>query len=160
MVSHRSVGLLSEVIHVEDDNQKRSEQVAVPVLEVAPSVTTPAMDAPPTEMMPSTETALIAAEPTGAGLGMPNESLVVPGPSTVQFDAQRLPEDQVGAAKRAMVQAQLMAGDAKRAYDSIASVYKRSLELRDDIRVSGLVSICFPLVTHWVFKPHTRIPNV
>ena len=43
------------------------------------------------------------------------------------------------------------------AYDSIASVYKRSLELRDDIRVSGLVSIYFPLVTHWVFEQCTRI---
>lgn len=134
---------------MEEDNQKRSEQAAVPVLEAVPSVTTPAMDAPPTETMSSTETALIAAEPTGAGLGMPKESLVVPGPSTVQYDAQRLPEDQVGAAKGSMVHAELMAGDAKRAYDSIASVYKRSLELRDDIRVSGLVSIllspCNPL---------------
>ncbi|KAI4973091.1 hypothetical protein ZWY2020_028799 [Hordeum vulgare] len=67
-----------EVIHVEEDDQKRSEQAATPVLEAVPSVTTPAMDAPPTEMMPSTDTALIIAEPTGAGLGMPKESLVVP----------------------------------------------------------------------------------
>ena len=56
-----------------------------------------------------------------------------------------------------MVQAELMAGDAKRAYDSIASVYKRSLELRDNIRVSGLVSIYFPLVTQWVFEQCTWI---
>ncbi|KAI5008326.1 hypothetical protein ZWY2020_009374 [Hordeum vulgare] len=74
------------------------------------------------------------SEPTGAGLGMPKESPMMPGPSTVQYNVQRLPEDQVGAAKGAMVQAELMAGEAKRAYDSIASVYKRSLELRDDIR--------------------------
>ncbi|KAI5005345.1 hypothetical protein ZWY2020_032588 [Hordeum vulgare] len=123
-----------EVIHVEDDDQKRSEQAAAPVIEAVPSVTTPAMEAPPTETMSSTDTALIVAEPTGAGLGMPKESLEVPGPSTVEYDARRLLEDQVGAAKEAMVQAELMAGDAKRAYDSIASVYKRSLELRDDIR--------------------------
>ncbi|KAI5013211.1 hypothetical protein ZWY2020_028165 [Hordeum vulgare] len=123
-----------EVIHVEEDDQKRSEQATLPVLEAVPPVTTSAMDAPPTETMPSTETALIAAEPTGAGLGMRKESLVVPNPSTVEYDAQRLPEDQVGAAKGAMVQAELMAGDAKRAYESIASVYKRSLELRDNIR--------------------------
>ena len=44
-----------------------------------------------------------------------------------------------------------MAGEAKRAYDSVASLYQRSLELRDDIRVSGLVSIYFSLVTQWVF---------
>ena len=74
----------------------------------------------------------------------------MPGPSNVEFNVQRLPEDQVGAAKGAMVQAELMAGEAKKAYDSIASLYQRSLELRDDIRVSGLVSIYFSLVTHWV----------
>lgn len=115
VVSRRSVGFPLEVIPVEEDDQKRSEQAAVPVLEAVPSVTTPAMDAPAAETMPSTEMALIAAEPTGAGLGMPKEYLVVPGPSTVQYDVQRLPEDQVGAAKAAMVQVELMAGDAKRA---------------------------------------------
>ena len=57
----------------------------------------------------------------------------------------------MGAAKGAMVQVELMVDDAKGAYDSIASLYKKSLELRDDIRVSGLVSIYFSLVTHWVF---------
>ncbi|KAI4987173.1 hypothetical protein ZWY2020_019973 [Hordeum vulgare] len=123
-----------EVIHVEEDNQKRFEQAAAPVLEAVPSVTTPAKDASPTETMPSTDTALIVAEPTGAGLGMPKESLVVPmhRPSIRPWG---LPEDQVGSAKGAMVQAELMAGDAKRAYDTIASMYKRSLELREDIRI-------------------------
>ncbi|KAI4995704.1 hypothetical protein ZWY2020_037752 [Hordeum vulgare] len=48
---------------------------------------------------------------------------------------QRLPEEQVGAAKGAMVKAELMAGEAKRVYDSVAALYQRSLELRDDIRV-------------------------
>ena len=51
-----------------------------------------------------------------------------------------------------MVQVELMVGDAKGAYDSIASLYQRSLELREDIRVRGLVSIYFSLVTHWVFS--------
>ena len=64
VVSRRSVGLPSEVIHLEEDDQKRSGQASVPVLEVVPSATAPAMDAQPTDMMPSIETALIAAEPT------------------------------------------------------------------------------------------------
>ncbi|KAI5022373.1 hypothetical protein ZWY2020_059103 [Hordeum vulgare] len=80
-----------------------------------------------------TEAGLVL-EPTGAGLGMPKEPPTMPGPSNVEYDVQRLPEDQVGAAKGAMVQAELMAGEAKKAYDSIASLYQRSLELRDDIR--------------------------
>ena len=110
------------------------------------------MDAPPTETISSTKAVPLAAEPTGAGLGMPKESSVVPGLSTVQYDARHLPEDQVGAAKEAMVQVELMVGDAKGAYDSIASLCNRILELRDDIRVSALVSVYFPLVTHWGFK--------
>ncbi|KAI5006515.1 hypothetical protein ZWY2020_033758 [Hordeum vulgare] len=85
VATSEQVGLPSEVIHLEEDDQKRSEQASVPVLEVAPSATAPAMDTPPTETMPSTETALITAEPTGAGLGMPKESLVAPGPSTVDL---------------------------------------------------------------------------
>ena len=139
------------MIHLEEDDQRGSGPTLAPVLEVVPSAAAPTMDAPPTETMPSTETAPLAAEPTGTGLGMPKESSVVPGPSTVQYDARHLPEDQVGAAKETMVQVELMVGDAKEAYDSIASLYKRSLELRDDIRVSALVSVYFPLVTHWGF---------
>ncbi|KAI5006365.1 hypothetical protein ZWY2020_033608 [Hordeum vulgare] len=78
--------------------------------------------------------ALVVAEPTGTGLGMPKEPPTMPGPSNVEFNIEHLPEDQVGAAKGAMVQAELMAGEAKKAYDSIASLYQCSLELRDDIR--------------------------
>ena len=80
MVSRRSVGFPSGVIYVEEGDQGRSEQAAVPVLEAVPSATTPTMDVLPAETI---ETALTTAEPTGAGLGMPKESLVVPGPSTV-----------------------------------------------------------------------------
>ncbi|KAI5006845.1 hypothetical protein ZWY2020_042057 [Hordeum vulgare] len=122
------------VIYVDEGDQGRSGQAAVPVLEAVPPVTALAADVPPTKAMPSTKTALVAAEPTGAGLGMPKKPPTMPGPSNVEYNVQRLPEDQVGAAKGAMMQAELMAGEAKKAYDSIASLYWRSLELRDDIR--------------------------
>ena len=46
---------------MDEGDQGRSEQAAVPVLEAVPPVTTLAMDTPPTETMPSTETALIVA---------------------------------------------------------------------------------------------------
>ena len=82
---------------MEDDNQGRSEQAAVPVLEAVPPVIALVADVPPTEAMPSTETALVAAGPTTAGLGMPKEPPTMPGPSTVEYNVQRLPEDQVGA---------------------------------------------------------------
>ena len=86
----------------------------MPVLEAVPPVTALAADVPPTEAMPSTEAALVAAEPTGASLGMPKEPPTMPGPSNVVYNVQHLPEDQVGAAKGAMVQAELMAGEAKK----------------------------------------------
>ncbi|KAI4997341.1 hypothetical protein ZWY2020_052683 [Hordeum vulgare] len=111
-------------------DQRGSGPALAPVLEVVPSAVAPTTAVLPTETMPPTETVPLAAEPTAAELGMPKESSAAPGPSTVQYDARHLPEDQVGAAKDAMVQVELMAGDAKGAYDSIASLYKRSLELR------------------------------
>ena len=133
-----------------EGGQEGPEPAAEPILEVVPLVAALAADVLPTEALPPIEPALVVEEPTGADLGMPQELPTMPGSSNVEFNIQRLPEEQVGAAKGAMVQAELMAGEAKRAYDSVASLYQRSLELRDDIRVSGLVSIYFSLVTHWV----------
>ena len=136
---------------MDEGDQGRAEQAAEPVLEAPPPVAALAADVLPTEALPQTEPVLVDEEPTGADLGMPQELPTIPGSSKAEFSIQRLPEEQVGAAKGAMVQAELMAGEAKRAYDSVAALYQWSLELRDDIRVSGLVSIYFSLVTHWVF---------
>ncbi|KAI4976691.1 hypothetical protein ZWY2020_050298 [Hordeum vulgare] len=130
----QQVGLPSEVIHLDDDDQRMSKPALAPVVGVIQPTENPAMSVPPTE------TVVFTAEPIGAQLGMPRELGIsrapstTPGPSTVQYDARRLPEDQVGAAKDAMVQVELMVGEAKGAYDSVASLYKKSLELRDDIR--------------------------
>uniref|UniRef100_A0A8I6WPL7 Uncharacterized protein n=1 Tax=Hordeum vulgare subsp. vulgare TaxID=112509 RepID=A0A8I6WPL7_HORVV len=121
-------------ICVDEGDQGRTEQAAEPVLEVAPPVAALAADVPPTEALSPTEPVLVVEVPTGTDLGMPQELPTMPGSSNVEFIIQRLPEEQVGAAKGAMVQAELMAGEAKRAYDSVASLYQQSLELRDDIR--------------------------
>ncbi|KAI5018814.1 hypothetical protein ZWY2020_043702 [Hordeum vulgare] len=71
----QQVGLPSEVIHLEEDDQKGSGPSLARVLEAVPSAAAPTMDAPPTETMPSTEVVPLTAELTGAGLGMPKESL-------------------------------------------------------------------------------------
>ena len=145
------------MIHLDDDDQRRSEPALAPVLGVIQPTANPAMSVLPTE------TVVFTAEPTGAELGMPRELGIprapsaTPGPSTVHYVARRIPEDQVGAAKDAMVQVELMVGEAKGAYDSVASLYKKSLELRDDIRVSALVSVYIPLGAHWGFQRDTRI---
>ncbi|KAI5018694.1 hypothetical protein ZWY2020_043582 [Hordeum vulgare] len=98
----QQVGLPSEVIHLDNDDQRRSEPVLAPVPGVIQPAAIPAMNVPPTE------TVDLMVEPTGAQLGMPREPSAMPGPSAVQYDARRLPEDQVGAAKDAMVQVELM----------------------------------------------------
>uniref|UniRef100_A0A8I6W8B2 Uncharacterized protein n=1 Tax=Hordeum vulgare subsp. vulgare TaxID=112509 RepID=A0A8I6W8B2_HORVV len=121
-------------ICVDEGDQGRTEQAMEPVLEAAPHVASPTADVPPTEALPPTEPTTVVEVPTGTDLGMPQELPTMAGSSNVEFNIQRLPEEQVGAAKGAMVQAELMAGEAKRAYDSVASLYQRSLELRDDIR--------------------------
>ncbi|KAI4980085.1 hypothetical protein ZWY2020_016838 [Hordeum vulgare] len=72
------VRLPPEVIHLEEDDQRGSGPTLALVLEVVPSAAAPTMDAPPTETMPSIEAVPLVAEPTGAGLGMPKESSVVP----------------------------------------------------------------------------------
>ncbi|KAI4983992.1 hypothetical protein ZWY2020_040782 [Hordeum vulgare] len=74
----QQVGLPSEVIHLEDNDQRGSGTALAPVLEVVPSAAAPTMNVPPTETMPPTETVPLVAEPTGAELGMPKESSVVP----------------------------------------------------------------------------------
>ena len=77
---------------MDEGDQGRPEQAAEPVLEAAPPVTARAV-VPPTKAMPPTEEALVAAEPTGTGLGMPKELPTMPGPSNVEFNIEHLPED-------------------------------------------------------------------
>ncbi|KAI4988673.1 hypothetical protein ZWY2020_035913 [Hordeum vulgare] len=84
----QQVGLPSEVIHLDDDDQRRSAPALAPVSGVTQPAANPVMNVPPTE------TVALTAEPTGAELGMPREPSAAPGPSTVQYDARRLPEDQ------------------------------------------------------------------
>ena len=155
---------LSGAICVNEGDQGRADRVVEPaqepvlepVLEAALPAAVPAANAPPTEMPPPTEVpppiepVPVGEELTGANLGMPHELPTIPGSSNAEFSIRRVPEEQVGAAKGAMIQAELMAGEAKRAYDSVAALYRQSLELRDNIRVSSLVSTHFSSVTHWV----------
>ena len=155
---------LSGAICLDEGDQGRAdpvvepaqEPVLEPVLEAALPAAAPAANAPPTEMPPPTEVppptepVPVGEEPTGANLGMPHELSTIPGSSNAEFSIRRVPEEQVGAAKGAMIQVELMAGEAKRAYDSVAALYRQSLELRDDIRVSSLVSTYFSSVAHWV----------
>ncbi|KAI4972672.1 hypothetical protein ZWY2020_003597 [Hordeum vulgare] len=71
----QQVGLPSEVIHLEDDDQRGSGPALAPVLEVVPSATAPTMVVPPIETMPSTETVPLAANRLKRNLGCPRSLL-------------------------------------------------------------------------------------
>ena len=88
---------------MDEGDQGRTEQAVEPVLEAASPVAALAADVPPIEALPPTEPALVVEVPTGTDLGMPQELPTMSGSSNVEFNIQRLPEEQVGAAKGAMV---------------------------------------------------------
>ncbi|KAI4997095.1 hypothetical protein ZWY2020_052437 [Hordeum vulgare] len=123
----QQVGLPSEVIHLEDDDQRGSGPALAPVLEVVPFAAAPTTAVLPTETMPPTETVPLVADPTGAELGMPKESSAVPGPSTIQYDARHLPEDQktceMGSAYNALKAEKIqLAAELEAAVNDLAGV--------------------------------------
>jgi len=70
-----------------------------------------------------------------------------PGPSQTIFTLHRTPEDQTGAAKEAMIQAEFMMLRTKEAYEASKLAYDASSALRANVQVSALVSAFFA----WVF---------
>ena len=63
-----------------------------------------------------------------------------PAPSQTLFSLHRTPEDQTGAAKEAMMQAELMMQRTKEAYEASKLAYDASTALRANVQVSALVS--------------------
>ena len=61
-------------------------------------------------------------------------------PSTTLFVLHQTPEDQVGAAKEAMIQAGLTMGRMKVVYDTSKAAYDTRSPLQANVRVSGIVS--------------------
>jgi len=63
-----------------------------------------------------------------------------PHPSQTIFSLHRVPEDQTGAAKEAMIQAEHMMRHTKEAYEASKLAYDASSALRANVQVSALVS--------------------
>ena len=64
----------------------------------------------------------------------------LPVPSSLMFAMHPVPEDQVGAAKEAMIQVGVMMDRLKVVYDNIKATYDASSTLQANVRVSGIVS--------------------
>jgi hypothetical protein len=73
------------------------------------------------------------------------------------FSLYRVPEDQTGAAKEAMIQAEHMMRHTKEAYEASKLAYDASSALRANVRVSALVS-SFLIVTFFVYLDLTLHP--
>ena len=63
-----------------------------------------------------------------------------PAPSQTMFSLHPTPEDQTGAAKEAMIQAEHMMQRTKEAYEASKLAYDASSALRANVQVSALVS--------------------
>ena len=61
-------------------------------------------------------------------------------PPSTPFALHHTPQDQVGAAKEAMIQAGLMMDRLKVVFDTSKAAYDTSSALQTNVRVSGIVS--------------------
>jgi hypothetical protein len=128
---------------VEDDEQLRTGvegegTISGVVLEQAPrGPIVPLSTAPP-----ATSTVVT---PTSSG---PPQVAILPTatltPPTAAYPLHRVPEDQTGAAKEAMIQAEQMMRRTKDAYEASKMAYDASAALHANVRVSGIVS-SFPI---------------
>jgi hypothetical protein len=66
-----------------------------------------------------------------------------PARSPIPFSLHRIPEDQTGAAKEAMMQAEHMMQRTKEVYEASKLAYDVSTALRANVQVSALVSAFF-----------------
>ena len=97
----------------------------------------------PVASAPPVSSVVVTTTPTGLQSGAPVVSAAASGlmSPTTMYTTRRIPEDQTGAAKEAMIQAELMTQQAKGAYDAIVSVYNNSVVLQENDRVSATVSL-------------------
>ena len=101
----------------------------------------------PTEptAMPTQMTVELASPPRAPATQAPVPEAPVletmsPAPSQSIFSLHRTPEDQTGAAKEAMMQAEHMMQRTKESYEASKLAYDASTALRDNVQVSALVS--------------------
>ena len=72
----------------------------------------------------------------------PVTSTATPTPSMLAYPLHRVPEDHIGAAKEAMIQAEQMMLRTKEAYEASKLAYDASSMLPANVRVSAIVSAC------------------
>ena len=139
---------IAEVIHVDDDDvqppQKDTEKETS--TSIAPQATT--QNTPPEEAPRAPPAAALTVSleqgPSQAGTGLAT------APSTVRastptvpvniFNLYKVPEDQTGASKEAMIQAELMTQRLQEICAAGNLAYDASSALQENVRVSALVS--------------------
>ncbi|KAI5016377.1 hypothetical protein ZWY2020_006228 [Hordeum vulgare] len=128
--SQLAVPAAREVIQLDDDDQRPPTAVTEPVVSEVPVATIVVVTAPPVSSV------VVTTTPTGLPSSVPVVSAAASGlmsPATV-YTTHRVPEDQTGAAKDAMIQAGLMKQQARGAYDTIVSMYNNNVVLEENVR--------------------------
>jgi hypothetical protein len=140
--------VLAEIIHVTDDDEgpprKDIEKGAA-----APTVSQTTAQKTPPNKVPQVLPAPDVAAPLGqsssqAGAGpatAPSTALVsAPTPPVNIFSLYKVPEDQTGASKEAMIQADLMTQRLKEMCAAGKLAYDTRAALQENVQVSALVS--------------------
>jgi len=139
---------LAEVIHVGDDDEeppwKDAEKgTAAPTASQTTTRKTPPSKAPQVPPAPVVTVPLgQGSSQAGAGsAAAPSTALAsVPTPPVNIFSLYKVPEDQTGASKEAMIQAELMTQRLKDMCAASKLAYDASAALQENVRVSTLVS--------------------
>jgi hypothetical protein len=135
------------VIQIADDGEDELQRSVDPA---APSPTEPVS-------APDLMTVELANPPQALVSQAPVLLAVSPLPPQSTFSLYHVPEDQTGAAKEAMIQAEHMMRHTKEAYEASKLAYDASSALRANVRVSALVS-SFLIVTFSVYLDLTLHP--
>lgn len=94
----------------------------------------------PQSSAPPAPSALVVSAPIGQLQATLVTSAAAPTHPTPAFSLHRVPEDQTGAGKEAMIQAEQMILRVKEAYEASKLAYDASSALRANVRVSAIVS--------------------
>ena len=140
--------MLAEVIHVGDDDEELSRKdaekgTAAPTAPQATIQRTPPSEAPQVPPAPAMSVPpWHGSSQAGAGSAAAPSTALASVPTTPVniFSLYKVPEDQTGASKEAMIQAELMTQRLKEVCAASKLAYDASAALQENVRVSALVS--------------------
>ena len=140
--------MLAEVIHVGDDDEEppqRDTEKKTPVPTAPQATTRKTLPSKAPQVPPAPDVTVPPGQGSsqvGAGSAAAPSTMLTsaPTPPINIFSLYKVPEDQTGASKEAMIQAELMTQRLKEMCTASKLAYDDSAALQENVRVSTLVS--------------------